>query len=95
MRTQRYTNGLFPLALETVDQLARSLAEIKRFGRGWDWLERYRERVQAASLEEVTAQARRFFLNKGFATAVVGEAKALLPKLKGLGAVRVVPAEKL
>lgn len=94
-RAQRYTNGLFPLSLETVDQLARALAETRRFGRGRDWLERYRERVLAVTAEGAAAQARRFFLGGGWAAAVVGEAKALLPQLEGLGRVQVVPAERL
>ncbi|MBI5547315.1 MAG: insulinase family protein, partial [Deltaproteobacteria bacterium] len=83
-RAKRYTNGLFPLSLETVDQLARALVEMKRFGRGADWLERYRERVLEVSAEEARTQAQRFFLGAGWAAAVVGEAKALLPALEGL-----------
>jgi zinc protease len=94
-RAQRYTNGLYPLSLETVDQLARALAETRRFGRGRDWLERYRERVAATGAEEVAAQARQFFLGGAWAAAVVGEAKELLPMLEGLGKVQVIPAQKL
>ena len=94
-RAQRYTNGLFPLSLETVDQLARALAEMRRFGRGPDWLVRYRERVLGVGAGQAREQAQRYFLSRGWAAAVVGEAKALLPQLKGLGRVQVVRAQSL
>ncbi|HEY3452189.1 MAG TPA: pitrilysin family protein [Myxococcales bacterium] len=94
-RAQRYTNGLYPLSLETVDQLARALADLKRFGRSPDWLERYRERVQAVDAASARAQARWWFLSQGWAAAVVGDAKALRKQLQGLGRVQVVPAERL
>jgi zinc protease len=81
-RTKRYMNGTFPLALETGDQLAHHLADMKRFGRDPDWLQHYRDRVREASVEEVTELARRYFLAKGWALAVVGDARALAPQLK-------------
>ncbi len=94
-RAQRYTNGLFPLSLETVDQLARALAELKRFGRSPDWLERYRERVLTVDAEAARAEARRWFLAQGWAAAVVGNARALEKQLNGLGRVQVVAGERL
>ncbi|MGC4114385.1 MAG: pitrilysin family protein [Myxococcales bacterium] len=94
-RAQRYTNGLYPLSLETVDQLARALAELKRYGRSPDWLERYRERVSAVDAAQAKAQAQRWFLSQGFAAAVVGNAKALRKPLEGVGRVQVVAPEKL
>jgi zinc protease len=94
-RAQRYFNGLFPLAMERGEQLARALAEVKRHGRSFDWLERRRERVAAVTLDEAAAEARRFFLPGGWAASVVGRAKDLAPQLAGLGRVQVVSAEKL
>lgn len=94
-RAQRYTNGLYPLSLETVDQLSRALAELRRFGRSADWLERYRERVLAVDAQAAQAEARRWFLGKGWAAAVVGDARALEKQLAGLGRLEVVPAERL
>lgn len=94
-RAQRYTNGLFPLSLETVEQLARSLAELLRFGRSRDWIERYRDRILEVRAEDALTQARRFFLPGGFAVAMVGDGGALASQLEGYGRVQVVPAEKL
>ncbi len=94
-RGKRYTNGLYPLSLETVEQLARALAEVKRYGREPTWLERYRERIAAVTAEEATEEARRFFLPAGWVLAVVGEAKGLVGQLEGLGPVRVIKPAKL
>jgi zinc protease len=94
-RAQGYTNGLFPLLLETVDQLARALADMKRFGRDPDWFERYRERVAAVTPEQAASVARAFFLPAGFALAAVGEAKALRRALAPFGKVRGIGVERL
>jgi zinc protease len=92
-RAQRYTNGLFPLMIETDDHLGRALADIKRFGRPDDWLETFRNRVLAVDKGQARDVAREFFLPSGYAAAVVGEARPLLKQLKPLGRVKVVPAE--
>jgi zinc protease len=95
LRAKRYTNGLFPLGLETVDQMARAIAETRRHGRGADWLERYRERVLEVTRDEAREVARRYFFAAGHAIAVVGRAKALIGPLRSLGRVRVVRPESL
>ncbi len=95
LRAQRYINGLFPLAMETVDQLARTLADVRRFGRASDWLERYRERVQAVTADQARTLARRYFLASGVAMAVVGNAKAIAPQLASMGKVKVIKVEAL
>jgi len=94
-RAQRYSTGLFPLAIETVDQLARALADTKRFGRAPDWIERYRERILEVGLEEVRGVARDHFLAPSWAGAVVGNARELAVALGSLGRVRVIKAETL
>ncbi len=94
-RAKGYTNGLYPLSLETVDQLARALADMKRFGREPDWFERYRERVAAVTDEQIAEAARAFFLPAGFALAVVGEARALKRALARFGKARVIKPEAL
>ncbi len=95
LRAKRYTNGLFPLMIETDDLLARALAGLKRLGRPDDWLEAYRERVLRVDSEQALETARRYFLPGPFAAAVVGEAKGLSKPLRALGRLRVIPAESL
>lgn len=94
-RAKGFMNGLYPLSLETVDQLARALADMKRFSRAPDWFERYRERVAAVTAEQATEVARAFFLPAGFALAAVGEARSLRRSLERFGRVRVIKAEEL
>ncbi|MGI5865464.1 MAG: M16 family metallopeptidase, partial [Myxococcales bacterium] len=95
LRAKRYTNGLFPLMIETDELLARAIADLKRLGRPEDWLETFRERVLRVDLEQALETARRYFLPGPFAATVVGEAKGLSKQLRGLGRLRVIPAESL
>ncbi|MFN7130459.1 MAG: M16 family metallopeptidase [Myxococcales bacterium] len=95
VRGQRYANGLFPLAIETVDHMARAFAELKRYDRSTDWIERYRERVLEVTTAQAKEEARRFILSEGLCIALVGSAKAIGKQVEGLGALKVIPAKKL
>ncbi|HZH03770.1 MAG TPA: pitrilysin family protein, partial [Myxococcaceae bacterium] len=86
--------GLYPLRFETNDSIAAALADLRMYEMGEDWVERYRSRVQAVTAEEVGRVADKYLFPQPPLVVVVGNAKAVLPQLKGLGKVKVVrPSE--
>ena len=64
-RMQNYLCGLFPLSLETHDQIAERLADLALYGLGDDQVTGFRERVRAVTAEDCRAVARRYFPGAG------------------------------
>ncbi len=94
-RAQAYLAGLFPLSLETHDQVAEKLADVKLYGTPLEEVTAYRERVRAVTAEECRAVARRHFpLEQGVVIAV-GPARRIVPALEPFGPVRVVAARSV
>jgi zinc protease len=97
-RTQRYLSGLYPLRLETNEQIAGALVEMLVYELPEDWVPRYRERLRAVTLEEADGAARRWFFAGPFAMVLVGDRAAIQKGLKDAGVdgkVRVVPIADL
>src|SRR5215210_2330909 len=55
---QAYLTGIFPIRLETLDGLIDQLIQIKMFGLPDDYLQTYRDRVQAVTRADVQRAAR-------------------------------------
>jgi zinc protease len=94
-RTRAYLCGLFPLSLETHDQLAEKLADLTLFDLPDDEVSGFRDRVRAVGPEAIRAVARRYFPLDGRVVVAVGPAKAIARQLEPYGPVTVVPARKL
>ena len=92
-RFQRYQCGLFPLSLETNEQIGRTLADIRLYDLGEDHVERFRERIAAVTADEARATAKRLLPVDDYLLVAVGPAKTLKKQLGALGPVRVVPLE--
>ncbi len=95
LRTQNYLCGLYPLALETHDQVADKLAELKLYGVGEEEVTGYRERVRAVTAADCQAVARRHFPVERGVIVAVGPAKLLRKPLARFGPVRLLPAKSL
>jgi zinc protease len=94
-RARSYLAGLFPLSLETHDQVAERLADAQLFGTSLDEVTGYRERVHAVTADECREVARRHFpIDRGVVVAV-GPARQVAPALERFGPVTVVPARKV
>jgi zinc protease len=93
-RAQSYLSGLFPLSLETHDQVAEKLADVKLYGIPIEEITGYRERVRAVTAEQCRDVARRHFPLDGGVIVAVGPAKQVAPALERFGPVTVVPARK-
>ncbi|HSN90781.1 MAG TPA: pitrilysin family protein [Anaeromyxobacteraceae bacterium] len=91
-RTQSYLRGLFPLSLETHEQLAERLTDVELYGLGDEEITRFRERVAAVTVEACRSVARRYLPGERGLLVAVGPARSLARPLERFGPVRVVPA---
>jgi zinc protease len=94
-RTKSYLSGLFPLSLETHDQLAEKLTDLELFGLGEDEITGFRDRVEAVTGEACRDVARRYFPRARPVVVAVGPAKGIARALERFGPVTVVPARKV
>ena len=94
-RTQNYLCGLFPLSLETHDQLAEKLADLALFELEDAEVTAFRDRVRAVTPDACREVARRYFPVARRVVVAVGPAKEIAGPLERFGPVRVVPARKL
>jgi zinc protease len=77
-----YLTGVFPLRLETQEGLVDQLLQIKMFGLPQDYLEAYRSRIQAVTIEQVQEVARKYVTPDEAAVVIVGDAAQLLEQVK-------------
>jgi zinc protease len=94
-RATSYLAGLYPLSLETHEQWADRLADVRLYGYGIDEVRDYRERVRAVTAAEAHAAGRRWFPGDGLVVVAVGPARQVAPQLERLGPVRVVPVRRV
>jgi zinc protease len=94
-RTRSYLCGLFPLSLETHDQVAEKLADLALHGLPDDEVTAFRERVRAVTPEVARDAGRRYFPLADRVVVAVGPARTVAPSLERFGPVSVIPARKL
>jgi len=93
-RAQAWLAGLYPLSLETHDQVAEKIADLRLYGIGLDEVVGYRDRVEAIRADDCREVARACFpLDRGVVVAV-GPGRALAKALERFGPVTVVPARR-
>ena len=85
--------GSFPLTIETPRQIAQVVTSARLLGLGADYLQRYRERLAAVTAPRARTAAQRVIHRDALSIVVVGDAKALYDKLKGIAPVRLVDIE--
>jgi len=94
-RTRSYLCGLFPLTLETHDQLAEKLADLALYALPDAEVTDYRDRVRAVTPEAAREVGRRFFPIGERVVVAVGPAREIARPLRRFGPVTVLPAKKL
>jgi zinc protease len=77
-----YLTGIFPIRLEALDGLIDQLVQIRMFDLPADYLETYRDRVQAVTRDEVRRAAREYVTPERAAIVIVGDAAALGDQIK-------------
>jgi predicted Zn-dependent peptidase len=84
----QYAIGTLALSTATQAGLASTLSALFPFGLGVDWISRFPELLRAATVEDVSAAAARFFGPTGFTSVIVGAADNIAD---GLAA--IIPTE--
>ena len=77
-----YLTGVFPIRLETQEGLTDQLVQIKMLGLPNDYLERYRDRVQAVTAEEIQRVATKYIRPDLAAVTVVGDGSSVAEQMK-------------
>jgi zinc protease len=94
-RIQSYLCGLFPLSLETHDQLAEKLSDLALFDLPDTEVSHFRDRIRGVTIDDCRAVAQRYFPAGDRVVVAVGPARTIAPKLARFGPVTVIPARKL
>jgi zinc protease len=94
-RIQSYLCGLFPLSLETHDQLAEKLADLALFDLPDTEVSGFRDKVRAVTADRCREVGRRYFPLSERVIVAVGPAKTVARSLERFGPVTVVPARKM
>ena len=77
-----YLTGVFPIRLETQEGLIDQLVQIKMFGLPEDYLELYRNRIQAVTIAQVQEVARKYVRPDEAAIVIVGDGAQLADQVK-------------
>ncbi len=94
-RTQAYLCGLYPLSLETNEQIAEKLTDLELYGLPEEEIVGFRDRIRAVTAEACREAARLYFPGEQGVIVAVGPAKAIARPLEKFGPVTVVPARKV
>lgn len=77
-----YLTGVFPIRLETQEGLTDQLVQIKMLNLPDDFLQNYRERVQAVTIEEIQRVAQKYVKPDEAALVVVGDGASVIDQIK-------------
>jgi len=77
-----YLTGVFPIRLETQEGLTDQLVQIKMLRLPDDYLQLYRDRVQAVTLDEIQRVAQKYVKPDEAALIVVGDGSAVLEQIR-------------
>ena len=77
-----YLTGVFPIRLETQEGLTDQLVQIKMLNLPDDYLQNYRERVNAVTGEEIQRVAQKYVQTDKAALIVVGDGASVLEQMK-------------
>ena len=79
---KNFLTGVFPLRVETQEGLTNLIVTQQLYDLPEDYLQTYRDKVNAVTLEEVEQMAKKYITPNKIAIVVVGDAKEVLPQLK-------------
>jgi zinc protease len=77
-----YLTGVFPIRLETQEGLIDQLVQIKMLGLPDNYLETYRDRIQAVAIADIQRVAERYVRPDEAAIIVVGDGTSVLDQIK-------------
>ena len=77
-----YLTGVFPIRLETQEGLTDQLVQIKMLNLPNDYLQHYRDSVQAVTVDEIQRVARKYVKPDEAALVVVGDGASVLEQIR-------------
>jgi zinc protease len=77
-----YLTGVFPIRLETQEGLTDQLVQIKMLNLPNDYLQNYRERIQAVTIEDIQRVAQKYVRPDEAALIVVGDGASVVDQIK-------------
>ncbi|HKG61126.1 MAG TPA: pitrilysin family protein [Pyrinomonadaceae bacterium] len=77
-----YLTGVFPIRLETQEGLADQLVQIKMLNLPNDYLETYRDRIQAVTVQDIQRVAEKYIKPDEAALIVVGDGGLVIEQMK-------------
>jgi hypothetical protein len=88
-----YLVGSFPLSIQTPQQIASQVANVKLMGLPGDYLQTYREKLAAVSAEYAKQAARDVIKTDSLAIVVVGDGRAVYDKLAAIAPVSIIDVD--
>jgi zinc protease len=77
-----YLTGVFPIRLETQEGLTDQLVQINMLNLPGDYLQKYRDRVQAVTVDEIQRVAKKYVKPDEAALIVVGDGASMMEQIK-------------
>lgn len=77
-----YLTGVFPIRLETQEGLTDQLVQMKMLNLPADYLQHYRDRVQAVTIAEIQRVAEKYIKPDEAAVIIVGDGTAVLDQIR-------------
>jgi predicted Zn-dependent peptidase len=90
---KNYLNGFFSLSLSTQGGITDRILTARMLGLPKDYLDTYRQRVEAVTIDQVQEAARKYIQTADAAIIVVGDAEKLGRPLSQLGSVEILNLE--
>ena len=85
--------GSFPLAIETPQQIAGAVANVKLLGLGDEYLSTYRERLSRVTASDAKKAARAIIHPDSAVLVVVGDGQAIYEKLAAVAPVNIIDTD--
>ena len=83
---KNFLTGVFPLRVETQEGLTNMIVSQQLYDLPEDYLQTYRDNVNAVTIEEVERAAKKYITPDKIAIVVVGDAAEVLPQVKSYSA---------
>jgi len=80
---KNFLTGVFPIRAETQEGLTSMIVNQQLYGLPDDYLQTYRDKINAVTLDEIMEAANKYVLPEMMAMVIVGDAEEVLPQARG------------
>ena len=92
-KAKNYIIGLYPLRLETADDVAEALLQLEYYGQPKSWIEEYARQIEAVTMADLRAAAEKHFAYDDLLILVVSNPADVEEQLAAYGPVEIIPPE--